>query len=213
MTSGRRVVVIGAAPAPWGAELIRPDDFVAVCDGGLSYAEALGLRFELLVGDFDSYTGALPSGGFELIRLPREKDDTDIGFAVQTLLARGSREFLLLGAAGGRLDHTLGNIAVAGAIAEAGGLCTICGSKPGEMIYVLRGRTLELTPLPGTYVSLFPLGAKTATVTLEGFKYPLRHGRLSAQSTLGVSNEFAAGAASPARITAERGTVIVVVNS
>ncbi|MBP5729962.1 MAG: thiamine diphosphokinase, partial [Clostridia bacterium] len=121
MTSGRRAVVIGAAPAPWGAELIRPDDFVAVCDGGLSYAEALGLRFELLVGDFDSYTGALPSGGFELIRLPREKDDTDIGFAVQTLLARGSREFLLLGAAGGRLDHTLGNIAVAGAIAEAGG--------------------------------------------------------------------------------------------
>ncbi|MBO7408095.1 MAG: thiamine diphosphokinase [Clostridia bacterium] len=213
MTSGRRAVVIGAAPAPWGAELIRPDDFVAVCDGGLSYAEALGLRFELLVGDFDSYTGALPSGGFELIRLPREKDDTDIGFAVQTLLARGSREFLLLGAAGGRLDHTLGNIAVAGAIAEAGGLCTICGSKPGEMIYVFKGRTLELTPLPGAYVSLFPLGAKTATVTLEGFKYPLRHGRLSAQSTLGVSNEFAAGAASPARITAERGTVIVVVNS
>ncbi|MBO5077986.1 MAG: thiamine diphosphokinase [Clostridia bacterium] len=213
MTAGRRAVVIGAAPAPRGAELIRPDDFVAVCDGGLSYAEALGLRYELLVGDFDSYDGALPEGGFELIRLPCEKDDTDIGFAVKTLLARGFREFLLLGAAGGRLDHTLGNIAVAGAIAEAGGLCTICGSEPGELIYVFRERTLELTPVPGAFVSVFPLGAKTATVTLEGLKYPLRHGRLSARSTRGVSNEFAAGLSSPARITAERGTVIVVVNT
>ena len=214
MTSDRRAVVIGAAPAPRGAELIRPDDFVAVCDGGLAYAEALGLRYGLLVGDFDSYAGALPDDDFELVRLPCEKDDTDIGFAVKTLLARGFREFLLLGAAGGRLDHTLGNIAVAGAIAEAGGLCTICGSEPGEMIYVFRGRTLELTPVSGAFVSVFPLGAKTATVTLEGFKYPLRHGRLSAQSTRGVSNEFAAGAAlSTARITAERGTVIVVVTT
>ncbi|MBQ3867708.1 MAG: thiamine diphosphokinase [Clostridia bacterium] len=211
-----RAVVIGAAPEPRGAELIGKDDFIAVCDGGLEYAQSQRLSFEMLVGDFDSYTGALPEGGFELIRLPCEKDDTDIGFAVKTLLARGFREFLLLGAAGGRLDHTLGNLAVAGGVAEAGGICTICGAAPGEMIYVFRDRALELTPAPGAYVSLFPLGAKTTAVTLEGFKYPLRHGRLSALSTLGVSNEFApAGspdARVPARITAERGTVVAVVN-
>ena len=223
--SALRAVVIGAAPDPRGSELITSEDFVAVCDGGLEYALREGIRYKLLVGDFDSYTKPLPdlSPDVELIRLPAEKDDTDIGFAVKTLLRRGFRDFLIIGGIGGRLDHTLGNFSVASGIAARGGLCTLTGSSAGETIYVFRGRTLELTPLHGAYVSIFPWGCPRATVTARGFKYPLEHGTVNARTTLGVSNEFAlspvdpslsASASDPlkASITAESGTIAVIVN-
>ena len=212
----KRAVIIGAAPSPRGAELISPDDLVAVCDGGLDYAIDRGIRFELLVGDFDSYTGELPDtvSGAELIRLPAEKDDTDVGFAVKTLLRRGFRDFLIIGGVGGRLDHTLGNFAVAADIAARGGLCELTGDNDGEMIYVFRGRTIELVPEDDAYVSIVPWGCPRATVTAKGFKYPLEHGTVSARSTLGISNEFAAVSGTDAPlpyITAESGTIAVTV--
>lgn len=253
LTCGRRAVVIGASPVIFGDEMILPGDFVAVCDGGLEFAIDRGIRFELLVGDFDSYRGVVPEptagrDEFELIRLPSEKDDTDIEFAVKTLLSRGFRDFLILGGTGGRLDHTLGNLSVAARVAENGGLCTLAGDIPGETIYVFKDRGLTLEPSDGAFVSIFPWGSGEAVVTAEGFKYPLLHGRVNAAATLGVSNEFALdnaagpsgsvsggdsgnGAAagnsaipsagstdfrsrSPHRaiITAESGTVVVVVN-
>lgn len=211
-----RAVVIGAAPDPCGAELITDNDFVAVCDGGLNYALEQGIRFDMLVGDFDSYRGRLPSlpDTVELIRLPSEKDDTDTGFAVKTLLGRGFRDFLIIGGVGGRLDHTFGNMAVAADIAARGGICELVGAAGGERIIVFRNRTIKLTPAKGAFVSIFPWGSASATVTASGFKYPLEHGKVSARTTLGVSNEFAPGSkrSVPSEITAESGTVVVVVN-
>ncbi|MBO4325940.1 MAG: thiamine diphosphokinase [Clostridia bacterium] len=212
-----RAAVIGAAPDPRGAELITDNDFVAVCDGGLNFALKRGIRFGMLVGDFDSYTGRLPDlpDSVELIRLPSEKDDTDTGFAVKTLLRRGFRDFLIIGGVGGRFDHTLGNIAVAADIAAHRGICELAGGAEGERIFVFRNRTIKLTPAKGAFVSIFPWGSASATVTASGFKYPLEHGKVSARTTLGVSNEFAPGSkrSVPAEITAESGTVVVVVNS
>ena len=39
---------------------LRHDDFVICCDAGYRLAQRLGVRPDLLLGDFDSYTGALP---------------------------------------------------------------------------------------------------------------------------------------------------------
>ena len=223
MTGGNanapRAVIIGASPTVRGAEMILPGDFVAVCDGGLEYALDRGIKFQLLVGDFDSYKGDVPEPhegierDFELIRLPAEKDDTDIGFAVKTLLERGFRDFLILGGTGGRLDHTLGNVSVAASVAALGGLCVLAGDIPGETIFVFKDRTIRFEPSDGAVLSIFPWGSEEAVVTAEGFKYPLLHGRISASNTLGVSNEFAPSAVSSgATVTSESGTVVVVLN-
>jgi len=215
-----RAVVIGAAPVIRGAELIVPGDFVAVCDGGLKYAIDAAIPFGLLVGDFDSYCGELPelAEGTELIRLPAEKDDTDIGFAVKVLLERGFRDFLILGGVGGRLDHTMGNISVAAEVAACGGVCRLTGDAEGEMLLVFRDRTVQLSPRKGSFVSIFPWGCECAVVTASGFKYPLLHGEVSARTTLGVSNEFSAcffdgsDVGPMPFITAESGTVVVLIN-
>ena len=42
---------------------------VIACDRGYEYAARCGIKPDLLLGDFDSYTGALPAG-VEVLRLP-----------------------------------------------------------------------------------------------------------------------------------------------
>lgn len=207
-----RCVIIGAAPAPSGAELIRASDLVAVCDGGLKYALSKHIRFSLLTGDFDSFDGDLPEGGYRFVRLVPEKDDTDTEHAVKLLLAKGFRSFLMLGAAGGRTDHFLGNLALGRRIAMAGGNCVITGpavsSTAGtapcspasppmlygiparEIFFIFSGATLSLAPIPDAYVSIFPLSGALHGVTLSGFKYPAADQTFTGDNTLGVSNEF-----------------------
>jgi len=87
---------------------LRSDDYVIYCDSGLSHMEALGAGPSLIVGDFDSHDD--PHLDVETITLPVAKDDTDTVYAMREGMKRGCREFLLLGATGSRMDHTLVNI-------------------------------------------------------------------------------------------------------
>ena len=61
---------------------LRHDDFVICCDAGYRLAQRLGVRPDLLLGDFDSYTGALPED-IPVQRYIRDKDDTDTVIAVR----------------------------------------------------------------------------------------------------------------------------------
>ena len=79
-----RCVIIGGAPIgnyPALRAYLRPGDFCVFCDCGLDHMEGLGVRPDLIVGDFDSHPRpGLPA---ETIVLPCEKDDTDTVFAVK----------------------------------------------------------------------------------------------------------------------------------
>ena len=90
-------------------------------DAGLKHTEALGMKPDLIIGDFDSYSKeeALKQG-IETIVLPCEKDDTDTVFAVKEGMRRDFSEFLLLGGIGQRLDHTLGNVSILLMLDKAG---------------------------------------------------------------------------------------------
>ena len=55
---------------------IEAADFVIACDKGVEYAARGGVLPDLLVGDFDSYHGALPEG-VPVHELTVEKHDTD----------------------------------------------------------------------------------------------------------------------------------------
>ena len=88
---------------------IEAADFIIACDRGYVYARNAGIRPDLLVGDFDSYRGALPAD-VPVLDLPVEKDDTDTMAAVRWAVSEGFAEIRLYCALGGRLDHLLGNI-------------------------------------------------------------------------------------------------------
>ena len=107
MKQNRCVVISGGdfSPVPG----ISPDDFVIACDRGYVYCERLGLRPDLIISDFDSYTGPVDSE-IPLNRFVSEKDDTDTMLAVRYAVEHGFHELLLCCALGGRLDHLIANL-------------------------------------------------------------------------------------------------------
>lgn len=69
---------------------IRPTgegDFIIAADKGLLYLQNLGITPNLVIGDFDSL-GHTPNGR-NIIVLPCEKNDTDMGAAVAEGVMRG----------------------------------------------------------------------------------------------------------------------------
>ena len=118
-------------------------DFIVAVDGGCIQAASLGLAVDLAVGDFDS--AAPPLDAREIIRLPREKDDTDLMFALKQCLARGLRQFHILGALGGRFDHSAAALHAILHLAQSGarGLladetCEIHCISPGTHVFSAR---------------------------------------------------------------------------
>ena len=77
-------------------------------DAGYTQVRRQGLKPDLVVGDFDSL-GSVPEGE-KIVRHPVMKDDTDMMYSLKECLGRGYRNFLILGATGGRLDHTVANL-------------------------------------------------------------------------------------------------------
>lgn len=163
--------------------LLRMDDFFVYCDSGLKHKDALGAVPDLIVGDFDSFTK--PQTEVETIVLPCEKDDTDTMYAVKEGINRGCDEFLLLGVTGGRLDHTLGNVAILqyldatgrrGCIADDFSLVTMVSDEA----YIDDGFA---------YFSLLNISGVARGITVENAKYPLKDAEITCEYPYGVSNE------------------------
>lgn len=184
---------------------LRPDDVIVCADSGLEYARRCGVVPSIVLGDFDSYSGELPANT-EIIRLPKEKDDTDAMFAARLGLERGVREFLIAGGIGGRLDHTLGAVQTLNFLVSNHATASMCDGK--QSIEVLNAPfSKEYSPDSASYFSLLALTPEVTGVTLEGFKYPLSNAVLTYDFPLAVSNEMVS---SKATVSAKSGRVAVI---
>ena len=202
----RRCVVIGGAAikdhqAVW--EYLNPDDFNIFCDSGLFHQEALGIEPHLIVGDFDSHEN--PHMNVETIVLTCEKDDTDTVYAVKEAVKRGFDNFLLLGAAGGRLDHTLGNLSILLSL-HAQGKRALLLDDYSEMEVVGRKPAYIDDSFP--FFSLLNISGTARGVTIEDAKYPLRDAEIPCTYQYGVSNEVLPGRR--ARVSVEEGELLLV---
>lgn len=202
----RRCVVIGGAgirdyQAIW--DYLNPDDFNIFCDSGLFHQEALGIRPHLIVGDFDSHEN--PHLNVETIVLPREKDDTDTVYAVKEAVRRGFDDFLLLGVAGGRLDHTLGNLSILLSL-HAQGRRVLLVDDYSEMEMVGREPVYIDDCFP--YFSLLNISGTARGVTIEDAKYPLEDAEISCTYQYGVSNEVLPGRR--ARVSVKEGELLLI---
>lgn len=115
----KTAVIFGAAPIKnyeTVKKYISDDDFFIFCDGGLVHQKALDIAPDLIIGDFDSFELSDLSEKLqkntEIIKLPCEKDDTDVFFAVKEACRRGFESFKFFGVLGNRFDHSLVNISV-----------------------------------------------------------------------------------------------------
>ncbi len=165
-------------------DYLRSDDFIIVCDGGQNHLGELGVKPNLLVGDFDS--SDKPSGKVETIVLPCEKDDTDSVYAAKEAQKRGVKDFLLLGMTGGRLDHTLCNLSLMLYLHRAGATAvmvderceiTVCADKTQKV-----GQEFK-------YFSLLNIFGMAQLVDIENAKYNLKGATILEDYQYAVSNE------------------------
>lgn len=202
----RRCVIIGGASIKdyqtlW--DYLNPNDFNIFCDSGLFHQEALGIEPHLIVGDFDSHEN--PHLSVETIVLPCEKDDTDTVYAVKEAVKRGFDDFLLLGAAGGRLDHTLGNLSIL-LFLHARGKRALLVDDYSEMEVVGREPAYIDDCFP--FFSLLNISGTARGITIEDAKYPLRDAEIPCTYQYGVSNEVLPGRR--AKVSVEEGELLLV---
>lgn len=180
-----------------------PGDFVIAADAGYRSLMERNLTPHLVVGDFDSL-GKIPEGD-QVIRLPVEKDDTDMMAALRLGVERGFREFRLWGGTGGRMDHTLANLQSLVWLSQRG--CRGRLMDRNWTAFAVTDGTLRFGAAHRGTVSVFCVGDRAAGVWLRGLKYPLEDAVLTCDFPLGVSNAFTGVESS---ITVGQGTLLVI---
>ncbi|MBW3087305.1 thiamine diphosphokinase [Bifidobacterium sp. 82T24] len=186
--------------------------YVIAADGGVDHTEPLGITPDAVIGDFDSAADdfAETSRYGDVMRLPSEKDDTDMFAAVKLGWAHGARRFHIFGGLGGRLDHTLANMQLLAQISRHAGIGLLHGD--GMMATAITDATLSFPAwrLPqgvGRMVSVFAHSDAASHVSIRGLKYEVDDAQLRNTRALGVSNEFRDGV--DALVTVGDGTLVV----
>jgi thiamine pyrophosphokinase len=183
--------------------LARDADTIVAADGGANAALRAGVRPDVVIGDLDSL---LPSTRRALrtarvIRL-RRQDNTDLEKALDFIAGSGPSDVVIAAATGGRIDFTLGNLAVFWNYTRSLAI-TFVGD--GWCAFPA-GRRRSVNAPPGTTLSLIPFGPCSG-ITLRGLRYPLKDAAMRT-GEIGVSNVVRR---SPCTVEVRRGKMLVVV--
>ena len=160
-------------------------DFVIACDRGYGHALEAGITPDLVIGDFDSYSGRVDPD-VPTILLPTAKDDTDTGYALRYAVEHGYDDITIRYALGARLDHTLANLQSAARAAKNGAFVTLEGE--GETVHVFSQGQVVVPVHEGEALSVLALTDRCLDVCVSGARYSLDHATLTADYPLGVSN-------------------------
>lgn len=216
-TSEKSAVVLlgGEMPhSPLLHKYVKNADYLAAADGGASLALQLGRYPDLLIGDFDSLSenavNACQKFGTEILQLPVMKDMTDGEFLLDTLLERGFRRLLVLGALGGRPDMLLANLDCAAEAAKGGAFCLLAHDNALLLPLYAEDKAvrLDIIGFDGYTFSELSLSEKCEHISLNGFVYPL-DGELRRGQTLGLSNIINTNSAT---LTLQGGTLLTVID-
>lgn len=171
-------------------------DKVIAVDAGLEAVKALGLEPDMIVGDFDTVRPEVLAYYRRMEHIvwdthQPEKDETDTELALRTAMETGVSDMVILGATGGRLDHSIGNIHLLYACLQKGVKASIVDEK--NRLYILdQGKTYRSSEIWGKYISFLPLTEEVHGITLKGFKYPLTNRDIRIGTSLCISNELEA---------------------
>lgn len=184
----------------------RPEgeDIVIAADSGYESAKQMGVKVDLLIGDFDSLKGGLPKDVPEILQVPEKKDLTDTQLAVEKAVEMGACEIFIIGSTSGRLDHTLSTLAILENLWER--------HKRG---YIISGQN-RITYIKNTnhivlrsdykYFSLITTDIAKG-VSIEGAVYPLKNKTLNRKLQYAVSNQIEGNAA---LVTVKKGGLFII---
>lgn len=162
-------------------------DYVIACDKGYLYSEKLGIKPDLVIGDFDSFDGSIDKD-IPVITMPVEKDDTDTMLAIKNAMEKGYIDIKIICGLGGRLDHLIANIQSLSFVASHGGTCEIIDETNRARTF--SGGSLTLPAMDGYALSLFSLSDSCKNLTIRGAKYNAENITLTNTFPLGHGNHW-----------------------
>lgn len=170
-------------------ELLEWSPYVIVLDGALDKVLSYGIKFDVLLGDFDRLEAKhldLPDQpNIEIVHTP-DQNKTDLEKALDFLIQKGHKAVNIVWATGLRMDHTFNNI------------CTL-GKYCDKINAVMLDNYSKIFVLPKDYkkyynkgqvISLFALGEVNG-IKSSGLAYNLNNDSLSTLHRSGSSNESA----------------------
>ena len=169
--------------------LLHDDDFIIAADGGTRHVLALGKIPNVIVGDLDSLPANFQPSTFngEIILYPKDKNETDLELAIQHALTLNPEEIIILAALGGRLDQTLGNIALISDIRPS--TFDLRLDDGIEEVFFCREH-IQVNGASGDAVSLIPWQGEVTGILTTGLKWSLQNETLYPHKTRGISNEM-----------------------
>ena len=184
----------------------KAGDLCIAADGGYRNAEKMGVRVDVLLGDFDTLGEPKDvDERCEILRVPAEKDFTDTQLAVETALARGADDIVIIGGLGGRLDHTLSNLAILEDLSAKQVFALITDGQ--NRVRYLHATSMLIARSGFRYLSLIAATERARGVSVEGCRYPLKNATLSRNVQFAVSNEITGNCA---LLSLKRGALYVI---
>ncbi|MGA9174959.1 MAG: thiamine diphosphokinase [Thermoactinomyces sp.] len=195
MLKQKVLVVAGGDLSAAELKLIDPKKhYIITADAGAQKLVHFGIYPHLAVGDFDTaglgFADELVRAGVEVDRLPAEKAETDLHYALTKAVQRHPDEVLILGALGGaRFDHLLANVGLLEWLEEHGVKGVLL--HPSNRVRFFSGPgKIDLTKGEFPYISLIPVSKEVTGIVTDGLKYPLKNETLYRGWTRGISNEL-----------------------
>ena len=189
-------------------ELVQNTDHIVATDGALDRAIECAIEVNTLIGDLDSLADPtrledrFPD--MEILRYPAEKDWTDLELAIDWALERSPMSIVVFGAAGGRIDHTMANLALLEKGLHSGIPIELISGN--ESVRLIQGNLTIDNAAIGDRVSLLPISL-FSTVSTQGLKYSLGGAKLFRGQGRGISNTVES---TPVSVNVESGVLAVV---
>ena len=193
----RYVIFANGDYDPGAHNHVQENDVLVAVDGGAEYVLKDGFEPDIVIGDFDSLSkstrGQIPSE--KLLKYPVDKNSTDVELAVDYCVDQGSKDVLVLHAAGGRTDQLLGNYLLFTQEKYSHlNVFFITGNQHMTMIHP--DHVWKFQGKRGDGFSIVPFSESVLVKYLTGTKWELADTRLFRGSSLSLSNSFESGSIS-----------------
>jgi thiamine pyrophosphokinase len=170
---------------------IKTSDYIICADGGAKHVLKLGIKPDVIIGDFDSLSKTdqkiFSTENIPFITYQKDKDETDSELSLTYAIDKGYKSILLFGLVGSRIDHTLTNIFALDYLTNSKADVTII--EGNQEIRLLK-KKIKLIGKKGDLVSLIPFKGDAKKVTTKNLKYPLKNEDLLFGYSRGISNVF-----------------------
>lgn len=188
--------------------LLQPDAYIICADGGTRHAMALNVQPHLIIGDMDSVEQeqlqTFQDADVLLELFPHDKNETDLELAINRAIELEPKQIIIIGALGGRLDQTLGNLALLADVRLS--TFDVRFDDGVEEVFICREQA-EVHGRSGDLVSLIPRLGAVSGIQTKNLKWPLNNETLYPDKTRGISNEMLTDTAS---ISVGSGLLLIV---